>query len=69
MIMAYGNANASVLAPFSYVQLIWATVLGVLVFGAVPGVWTLTGAAVIVASGIYIAYRERMKARSRPVLV
>ena len=65
MIRGYGSADASVLAPFSYSQLIWATALGLLVFGTLPGPWTFVGAAVIAGSGLYIAHRERVRA-SRP---
>jgi drug/metabolite transporter (DMT)-like permease len=40
-----------------YVQLIWAAVLGYLVFGDVPSVWTWLGAAIIIGSGLWIAWR------------
>jgi drug/metabolite transporter (DMT)-like permease len=70
LVLAYRYAAASLLAPFSYLQLIWATVLGWLVFGALPDGMTLLGAAIIVASGLYTAGRERRrsaaKALSRP---
>jgi drug/metabolite transporter (DMT)-like permease len=56
-------APASVLAPFSYSQLIWATLAGWLVFGNLPDEWTLVGAAIIIASGLYTAHRERLRAR------
>jgi drug/metabolite transporter (DMT)-like permease len=49
---------ASILSPFHYVQLVWAAALGYLLFGDVPSAWTWTGAALIVASGLYIAGRE-----------
>jgi drug/metabolite transporter (DMT)-like permease len=62
VIMAYRHANASVIAPFSYVQLIGAGTLGYLVFGALPDTWTVAGAIVIAASGLYTAYRERVRA-------
>ena len=67
MIMAYGKARAAVLAPLTYAQLIWATALGFVVFGAVPGAWTYGGAGIIAASGLYIAYREaRRRGANRP---
>jgi drug/metabolite transporter (DMT)-like permease len=50
-----------VLAPFSYLQLLWVSTLGFLVFGEIPDVWTVTGAAFIVASGLYTAHRERVR--------
>ncbi|MEK7386590.1 MAG: DMT family transporter, partial [candidate division NC10 bacterium] len=49
---------ASVISPFHYVQLIAAAVMGYLAFGDVPSAWTWVGAAVIIASGLYIAWRE-----------
>ena len=47
------------LSPFIYTQLVWATTLGYLVFGNVPTHWTLAGAAIVVASGLYLLHRER----------
>ena len=61
MVLAFRYADASVLAPFSYTQLLWVSVLGFLVFGEVPDVYTVTGAAFIVASGLYTAHRERVR--------
>lgn len=65
LILAYRQGEASVLAPFTYVQLIWSTALGFLVFGAVPDHWTFAGMGVIIASGVYTAHRERLRARER----
>lgn len=62
VIVAYRHANASTIAPYSYIQLIWAGVLGYFVFGALPDQWTVIGAAIIAASGLYTAYRERVRA-------
>jgi drug/metabolite transporter (DMT)-like permease len=59
--LAFRYADASVLAPFSYTQLVWVSVLGFLVFGEVPDAWTVVGAAFIVASGLYTAHRERVR--------
>jgi drug/metabolite transporter (DMT)-like permease len=61
VVLAFLYADASVLAPFSYTQLLWVSILGFLVFGEVPDVWTVTGAAFIVASGLYTAHRERVR--------
>jgi drug/metabolite transporter (DMT)-like permease len=55
---------ASLLAPFTYSQIVWSTLLGYLIFGALPTVWTWSGAALIVASGVYIAHRERVRRAS-----
>ena len=60
--LAFRYADASVLAPFSYTQLLWVSILGFLIFGEVPDIWTVTGAAFIVASGLYTAHRERVQA-------
>ena len=61
VVLAFRYADASVLAPFSYTQLVWVSLLGFVVFGEVPDVWTVTGAAFIVASGLYTAHRERIR--------
>ncbi|HEX3756434.1 MAG TPA: DMT family transporter [Rhizomicrobium sp.] len=61
VVLAFRYANASVLAPFSYTQLLWVSSLGFIVFGEVPDVWTVTGAAFVVASGLYTAHRERVR--------
>ncbi|HZH50440.1 MAG TPA: DMT family transporter [Microvirga sp.] len=65
VILAYRHANASVIAPFSYVQLLWASMLGYLVFNTLPDAWTAVGASIIAASGLYTAYRERVRAKER----
>lgn len=58
LIKAFEVAPASVLAPFTYSQLVWALLLGYLAFGEFPDRWSLIGMAVIVGSGIYVIYRE-----------
>jgi drug/metabolite transporter (DMT)-like permease len=65
IIVALRYGDASVLAPFTYTQLVWVTGLGVLLFGAVPDTWTIVGATMIVLSGLYIAHRERVRSRER----
>jgi drug/metabolite transporter (DMT)-like permease len=52
LILAYRMAEASRLAPFVYTQLVWATILGLAVFGAVPDAAALAGLALLVASGM-----------------
>ena len=59
LILAHHRAPASVLSPFMYTQLVWATTFGFLVFGNVPSHWTLAGATIVVGSGLYLLYRER----------
>jgi drug/metabolite transporter (DMT)-like permease len=63
VILAYRHAAASTVAPFSYIQLIWAGALGYCAFGSVPDLWTMVGIGIIAASGLYTAYRERVRAR------
>lgn len=63
-VLAYVRAPASIIAPFVYVMLIWSSALGYLFFGSVPDGWTWVGAAIIAASGIYTAHRERSLARA-----
>ena len=58
LIKAYGLAQPSLLAPYSYVQIVWVIALGYVVFGDLPDFWTLVGTALIIASGIYVFYRE-----------
>jgi len=59
LIVAHRHAPASVLSPFIYIQLIWATTFGYLIFANVPNRWTLAGAAIVIASGLYLLNRER----------
>jgi len=61
VVLAFRYADASVLAPFSYTQLLWVSILGFAIFGEVPDIWTVTGAVFIVASGLYTAHRERLR--------
>lgn len=56
---AYRIAAVSIVAPFEYSYLLWATALGFIVFGDVPGSRTVLGGAAIVACGCYVIYRER----------
>jgi drug/metabolite transporter (DMT)-like permease len=60
LILAHKRAPASVLGPFFYAQLIWATILGLVVFGEVPDRWKLVGGVIVMASGLYLLHRERM---------
>ena len=59
---AFRMAPAAVVAPFDYTALVWASLLGWLFWGEIPGLWTYAGAAVIIASGIYIVARETRQA-------
>jgi drug/metabolite transporter (DMT)-like permease len=59
LILGHRSAPASALAPFIYFGLIWMSAAGFLVFGDVPTWWTLSGAAVVILSGLYLLARER----------
>jgi drug/metabolite transporter (DMT)-like permease len=61
VVLAFRYADASVLAPFSYTQLVWVSILGFVIFGELPDIWTVTGAVFIVGSGLYTAHRERLR--------
>lgn len=61
--VAFRRAPASVLAPFQYLEIINATLLGWLIFGDFPDLLTWTGAAIIVGSGLYVFSRERRLAK------
>jgi drug/metabolite transporter (DMT)-like permease len=59
LIVAHRFAPAPILTPFTYTQLIWMIISGVVVFGDWPASTTLLGAALVVACGAYLALRER----------
>jgi drug/metabolite transporter (DMT)-like permease len=61
LICAHRLAPASVLSPFIYSQLAWTVGLGFFVFGDLPNRWTLAGAGIVVASGLYLLHRERVR--------
>jgi drug/metabolite transporter (DMT)-like permease len=62
LIKALDYAEAGAVQPYSYTLLVWATLLGFVVFGDFPDLWTIVGAAVIVASSAYTWYHDRMTA-------
>ncbi|MEL6610083.1 MAG: DMT family transporter [Pseudomonadota bacterium] len=64
MIAAYKSGEAVIVAPMQYSQILWAAVYGFLFFEEVPGVNTAVGAAIIIASGLYIVLREGSGASS-----
>ena len=60
-IMAFTYAEASAISPFKYLALVWAAFLGFLIWGDIPGPWVISGAALVVGSGLYILHRERLR--------
>ncbi|WEX07235.1 DMT family transporter [Chelativorans sp. AA-79] len=67
VIMAMRQGEISFMAPFRYTALLWAVLLGYLVFGDVPDGLMLLGSTLVVASGLYALYRERVAGRKRPI--
>jgi drug/metabolite transporter (DMT)-like permease len=65
LILAFQNAQPSILAPFVYTQMIWATGVGFFMFHTLPDATTLAGAAIIIAGGIYTWHRERRLHRAQ----
>ena len=63
MIKALEYAPASLLAPFAYIQLLWVSILGVLVFGDFPDAVTLIGMGVVVAGGLLVAGSRRRQGK------
>ncbi|NND49161.1 MAG: DMT family transporter [Rhizobiales bacterium] len=59
MVLAHRAAPAALLAPFIYTQIISMVFLGLIVFGDIPAATTLAGAAIVIASGLYLLYRTR----------
>lgn len=62
LIKALDYAEAGAVQPYSYTLLVWAAVLGIAVFGDVPDGWTILGAAIVVASGLYTWHHDRRAA-------
>ena len=58
-------AELTMLQPFMFLQIVWASLLGLVAFGEVPDVWTWVGGAVIVIAATYITHRESLARRSR----
>jgi len=67
VIRAFMLASASILAPFSYSTMIWAIIIGALVFDSFPDAMTLLGMVMLVAAGLYVWHRERI--RHKPSVV
>lgn len=58
VIIAHRLAPAPVIAPFGYTHIIWMTLLGFLLFGQLPDLFTLTGASIVISCGLFLLYRE-----------
>ena len=64
-VQAFAHGEMSAVAPFDYLRLPFAVFVGWLIWGEVPVIWTYVGAAIVIASALYIAYREATLARER----
>lgn len=63
LIKSFKFAPVAVLAPLSYTALLWNTWFGYLAFGDLPDRWTVGGAAILIATGVYIIYREGVRGK------
>lgn len=69
VIAAYRNGDAAIVAPMQYSQIIWASIFGIALFGERPTGYTILGAIIIIASGLFIVLRENRGASvNEPVL-
>ncbi|RWM02619.1 MAG: DMT family transporter [Mesorhizobium sp.] len=66
IIMAMRSGDISFIAPFRYTALLWSILLGLVIFGDVPDLPMIVGAAIIIGSGLYALYRERVVGRQQP---
>ena len=65
LIKAFQASQAATITPFTYTNLLWATVYGYFLFGNLPDIWTVFGAVVIIASSLYIFYREQRRDKAK----
>lgn len=65
LIERFRRAEAALLAPYKYTNMIWAVIFGFVLWGDLPDAWTLSGAGFVVVCGLYIARREALTTRQR----
>ena len=56
-------AEAVIVMPFKYFNMVWAVALGFVIFGDLPDAWILSGTLLVVVSGLYIMHREAIRRR------
>ncbi len=66
LVLAFSRVQASLLAPITYSQLIWATLASALIFGQLPDRFTVTGAAIIALGGVLVAWPQRPRRETSP---
>ena len=62
LIMALRCAPASYISPFTYAQIVWATLVGIVVFNDLPDPFTVLGGAIVIGAGLFVLWRERVLA-------
>jgi drug/metabolite transporter (DMT)-like permease len=67
IILSVRGSDISLVAPFRYTSLVWAITLGYLIFSDIPRWSTIVGALIVVGSGIYALYREKVVDATKPV--
>jgi lactate dehydrogenase-like 2-hydroxyacid dehydrogenase/drug/metabolite transporter (DMT)-like permease len=61
LVLAHARAPAAILSAFIYTQIVWMLALGYVLFGDWPDPWTFAGSGIVIASGLYLLYRERVR--------
>ncbi len=69
IILAMREGEISFVAPFRYTSLLWAILLGFLFFGDLPDIPMIIGSVIVIGSGLYTLYRERIVGRMKPVAI
>jgi drug/metabolite transporter (DMT)-like permease len=64
LIKAFEAAEASAIQPFSYLQTVFASAIGVAIFGEVVSPWTILGGAIVIGAGLFAFWRERVRAKA-----
>jgi drug/metabolite transporter (DMT)-like permease len=64
LIRSFSTAEASVVAPFAYLGIVFAAIWGAALYGEFPDIWSVIGALVIIAAGLYVWHRETQAARA-----
>jgi drug/metabolite transporter (DMT)-like permease len=64
LVLAFRGVELSVVSPFRYALLFWALIAGFILLGEVPDGWSMVGALIIVASGLYTLHREAVRRRN-----
>ncbi|WP_394688957.1 DMT family transporter [Hoeflea sp.] len=66
IIMAMREGEISFIAPFRYTGLLWAVLMGYLLFGEIPDIFMIVGGSIVIGSGLFTLYRERVRSKAKP---